>query len=151
MKIPHVLLAVISLSLATNIFAAERTIAFSNLPQAIQTTIRGVIGSAPVTRVIEEKEETSFYTVEYTGLNGRKFEIEVSPEGKILENGELINAADTPEPVHKKIAEKTKGVVWLKVIKATHDGKPLFIVKFDRGGDNEDKFTLNAKGEPVSE
>jgi hypothetical protein len=151
MKIPHIFLAVITFSLASNIFAAEKTIPFSNLPQAIQTAVRGVIGSAPITRVVEEKEETLFYTVEYTGLNGRKFEIEVSPQGKVLENGELINAVDTPEPVHKTIAEKTKGVVWLKVIKASHDGKPAFIVKFDRGGDNEGKFTLNEKGEIVSD
>lgn len=151
MKLAYSLFATLGLVLVQYVSAAERNVPFSKLPDAVQNAARGVIGGAPVVRVIQEEEGESFYTVEYTGTGGRTFEIEISPTGKILEKGELVNAADTPDAVRKKIEEKTKGVVWLKVIKSAREGQTIFVVKFDRGGDNEGKLTLGSKGEVVGE
>lgn len=146
MKPTQTLVVAVGLSLTILASAAERNLSFSQLPDVVQKAATEVIKDAKVIRVLEEKEKTAFYTVEYEGRGGRKFEVEISPDGKVIESGELVNVADTPEPAKKKIEEKTKSVAWMKVIKATEEGKTVYIVKFDRGGDDEDQFTVDAKG-----
>ncbi|MND06113.1 hypothetical protein D3C83_273040 [compost metagenome] len=69
----------------------------------------------------------------------------------MLERGELIAVADVPEAARKVIEDKTKGFVWTKVIKATHEGQTIYVVKFDRGGDDEGQFSISDKGKVISE
>lgn len=140
-----------ALTWATPVPAAERNLQFAELPEVVQKAAREIVQDAKVLKVLEEKEKMAFYTVEYAGRAGRTFEVEISPKGQVLERGELIAVADAPEAARKVIEEKTKSFSWKKVIKASHEGQTVYVVKFDRGGDDEGQFTVNAKGKVLSE
>jgi len=151
MKSIQALVAVAAFTWAVQLNAAERSLQFSELPEVVQKAAREIVRDAKVLKVAEEKEKMAFYSVEYEGRGGRKFEVEISPAGKVLESGELIAVADAPEAARKVIEERTKSFAWKKVIKATHEGQTVYVVKFDRGGDDEGQFIVSDKGKVISE
>jgi hypothetical protein len=82
---------------------------------------------------------------------GRNFEVEISPEGRILENAELIQAAGAPDAVRKKIEEKAKGALFLKIEKNIGDKGAAYIVEFTGADGNEGKLTIDSQGKVISE
>lgn len=151
MKPIQAFVAVAAFICAVHLNAAQRGIQFSELPEAVQKTAHEIVRDAKVLKVIEEVEKGWMYTVQYEGRGGRTFEVEISQAGKVLGSGELIAVADTAEAARKIIEERTKTFVWVKVIKATLEGQAVYVVKFDRGGDDEGQFTISDTGKVISE
>lgn len=151
MKTIQTLVAIAGLTFAIHAHAVERNLEYSELPAAVKTAADEVVRDAKVIKVTQELEKTVYYTVEYAGRGGRTFEVTISTEGKVVQTGEMVKAVDTPEPARKVIEEKIKTVVWHKVVKLTRDGQVVYFVKFDRGGDNEGEFTVDANGKLVED
>jgi len=152
MKTCCAILAIACAGLAMNASAAdaEKTMQFKDLPAAVQSAARGVIGPAKVIRAGEELEGGVIYSVQYEA-GGKKFEVEISPEGKVRENAELIEVAAAPDAVRKKIEEKTKGALFVKTEKTGNGQESIYIVEFTGNNGGEGKLKIDSQGKVISE
>lgn len=69
----------------------EKTIKFTDAPDAVQASIKKEVGDAKITKVLEgsdtEGGKATYYEAKYT-LNGKKLEVKVAPDGKLISKGD---------------------------------------------------------------
>lgn len=106
------LLATLTLSLAGTAFAEEKKINESEVPKA---ALDGVVKKYPTAkRVGFEREVEKGKTVYEIKLvnDGRKIDVDVSPEGKIVAEEEEVAIDSAPEAVKKALAASPKYGKW---------------------------------------
>ncbi|NEP02958.1 MAG: hypothetical protein F6K58_30770 [Symploca sp. SIO2E9] len=91
-----------SLLIAQTLGGIEREISLSEVPFPVMSSVQAVAGAEPSYAGVELKPDGSL-TYELGGQNqqGFKFEVEVSPDGTIIEVDEQVEQSAVPETVFK--------------------------------------------------
>ena len=112
------LLAIGCALVAASAFAAQK-IALSNLPPAVQTTIKEQTKDATVLDISKETEKgKTVYEVE-SKLNGKTRDFVVDAAGKVIEVEEETDLAAVPAAVKQAIDKASAGGTLKKVEKTT--------------------------------
>jgi hypothetical protein len=131
--------AVIALAFAAVLHAAETDTPIGKLPEPVQKAMRELVGKGKITKTVKETEKdgTVLYEVSYL-VGKKKFEAEVSPEGKVLVVDEEIQLSEAPEAVRKVIEEKTAGGKIRKIEKAVKGKEVFYEAEFTKGGEKHE-------------
>jgi hypothetical protein len=134
MKTHLQLTAVFTLAVAGVLRAGEAATPFEKLPGPVQKAMRELVGKGKITKTVKETEKdgTVLYEVSYL-VGKRKFEAEVSPEGKLLVVDEEIQLSEAPAAVQKTIGEKTAGGKIRKIEKAVKGKEVFYEAEFIKG------------------
>lgn len=91
-----------SILIAQTLGGIQREISLSEVPFPVMSSVQAVAGAEPSYAQVELKPDGSL-TYELGGQNqqGFKFEVELSPEGTILEVDEQVERSAVPETVFK--------------------------------------------------
>jgi len=69
----------------------EKVVKLTDVPDAVQATIKKEIGAGKITKVLEgsdtEGGKATYYEAKYT-LDGKKLEVKVAPDGKLISKGD---------------------------------------------------------------
>lgn len=115
--------------------AAETEIPVSKLPAPVRSAIQKLVGTGTVRKTVQEPGDKggTIYEVAYT-LDGRKYEAEISPAGKVLVVDREVALSEVPAPVRKTIEESTVGGKVTKVERAEEGRETYFEAEFRRAG-----------------
>lgn len=133
----HLAVVAISASLALLAFGKEEkegTVTWSQVPAAAQQTIKQ---HAPETAIkkIEKDEEDGKVAYEFQIIQGgKKSEITVAADGKLLSVEEEVALADVPVAVRQTIEAQAAGGKAGTLEKVTEDGETTFEAKVQKGG-----------------
>ena len=99
----------------------------------------------------EHEDGKDIFEVKLTKKDGGKAELDVSPEGTILQVEEVVPTASLPEPVAKAFAAKFPGAQPARVERQTSPGKPpTFEIAFSAGTVGKE-VTFSESGDLVEE
>jgi hypothetical protein len=89
-------LALISLTLAPHVWGKDVPITLEQCPEPVKVTLRQYLAYGKMDEVAVDKKEksggTPVYEAKFTFPNGKRIEVHISPEGKVLvvENRDAI-------------------------------------------------------------
>ena len=112
----------------------EETVTWSQVPAAAQQAIKQ---HAPETAIqkIEKDDEDGKTSYEFQIVEGgKKSEITVTPDGKLLSVEEVVALADAPAAVRQTLEAQATGGKMGTVEKVTEDGKMTFETKVEKDG-----------------
>ncbi len=112
----------------------EETISWAQVPAAAQQTIKQ---RAPETaiRKIEKDDEDGKASYEFQIVQaGKKSEVTVDADGKLMSLEEVVALADVPVTVRQTLETQAMGGKMDKVEKVTEDGKTTFEAKIEKDG-----------------
>ena len=138
----------ISAGLALLAFAKEEqeeTISWSQVPAAAQQTIKQ---RAPETAIqkIEKDNEDGNTSYEFQIVQaGKKSEVTVDADGKLMSLEEVVALADVPVTVRQTLETQAVGGKMGTVEKVTEDGKTTFEAKIEKDG-RRSEITVTADG-----
>lgn len=129
--------AALSISLALAVFGAEEkeeTVSWSQVPAAARQTIKA---HAPETAIkkIEKDTEAGKVSYEFQIIqDGKKSEITVAADGKLLTVEDEVALADVPAAVRQTIQAQATGGKLGTLEKVTEDGETTFEAKVEKDG-----------------
>ena len=112
----------------------EKIVSWLQVPAAAQQTLKQ---HAPETAIqkIEKDDEDGKISYEFQIVQGgKKSEITVTPDGKLLSTEEIVALADVPAAVRQALETQATGGKMGIVEKVTEDGKTTFEVKVEKDG-----------------
>jgi hypothetical protein len=126
--------------------------AAADCPSAVTTAAQKAHPGATVSSCKKETEHgKAQYEVKLTGAGGQKIEIDVDPEGAILQTEEYIAVSDLPPAVMAAFVSKYKGATPSRAEKQTAaDGTISYELAFTSGGKKRES-TFKADGNLVEE
>jgi uncharacterized membrane protein YkoI len=133
----YVTVVMVSASLALLAFGKEEkeeAVSWSQVPAAAQQTIKQ---RAPETAIkkIQKDEEDGKVAYEFQIVqSGKKSEITVAADGKLLSVEEEVVLADVPSAVRHTMETQATGGKLGTLEKVTEDGKTVFEAKVEKGG-----------------
>ena len=139
--------------LAIGIFAAAALTATlpvyaDECPASVLAGVQKSHKGAKTTECLHETDDgDSYYVVSIQTAAGKKLELDMSPDGKIIETVEYITAAEVPAAVTKGLEAKYPGAKITEVDRVTdQDGEVTFDIEFTAGGKTQE-VTLTTTGE----
>lgn len=119
--------------------AEETDLPFAKLPAPVQSAMKKLVGQFRMTKTTRETEKDGrvIYEVAYENA-GKKFEAEVSAEGKLMVIDEELTLSAAPAAVRKTIELATAGGKVNKVEKATEGRKTYYEAEFRKGNDKHE-------------
>ena len=134
-----------TLALAGITFAAEEStpVKFGELPAPVAAAIKAAAGDAKFTDITKEKEDGIVAYAAAWKAKGRKHEVTVGEDGKVLGLEESIPLEEAPKAVRATIQKEADGREVIEVEKALEGGKTFFeaVIKTKKG-------TLEVKMDP---
>lgn len=144
MKLIHTITSLSLLTLSFGAFAAEddneKPVKLDELPAAVVKAIKDATGDAKITNLVREKDD-DVEAIEATWeVKGKRHEVVVGLDGKVLCKEEVIDLADAPEPIRAAIAKAANGKKVKQVEKGVEKGKTFYEAQIAT-----DKGTLEVK------
>ena len=120
----------------------------SQVPQKVQQTIKTYASEAEVKQItMGDVDGTKAYEVEIE-KGGRKSEVAITPDGKVLSTEEIIPFAEVPEAARQAINAKAAGGKVVSTEKVFENGKTAFEATIEIGG-KQSMFAVDAAGKAV--
>ena len=112
----------------------SKEVKLEDVPPAAQAVIESHTSGEAIEKITREKEEEKHvYKVEYK-KDGRKFELEVDEDGKILEVEEFMKMEDLPLAVQETVKTESAGAEIKELVLETKEGKTFYEVEFEKDG-----------------
>ena len=146
MKNKHKTLAALAmLWLVAATAAAEQKIKLSDLPAAVQATVKAETANATVLGISKEAEKgkTVFEVETKVGTKTRDFVVDAA--GKVIDVEEETDLASVPAAVKATIDKQSAGGTVTRIEKATQGTTVSYEVGLKKNGKNSE-FTVNADG-----
>ena len=146
MKNKHNTLAALAmLWLVAATAAAEQKIKLSDLPAAVQATVKAETANATVLGISKEAEKgkTVFEVETKVGTKTRDFVVDAA--GKVIDVEEETDLASVPAAVKATIDKQSAGGTVTRIEKATQGTTVSYEVGLKKNGKNSE-FTVNADG-----
>jgi len=137
---------------AAAVFALTAPASASPCPQSVTQAVLKAHAGAVVNACKQETEDGKIqYEVKITLTDGKRAELDVDPEGKILLTEEYVDLAAVPPAVMSAFAAKFPGAKATKAEKQTSaDGKMTYELAFGTGAAKKEA-TFTADGALVEE
>lgn len=147
MKLTHIVPILAALAMPHLVRADEddKPVKFEELPPAVAKAIQDAVGSEKPSEIKREEEDGKpAYEAVWTA-KGRKHEITVAEDGKVLGTEEVIPLEEAPAAVREAIAKEAGTDKVTEVEKATEDGQTFYeaVIKRAKGSD---ELKLDAAG-----
>jgi uncharacterized membrane protein YkoI len=129
------ILALLTLAANASARAADTELPLNKMPENVQKGVHEAVGSGKITKTVKETEKDGsvIYEVAYT-VGDKKFEAEISPDGKIKVIDEEITLTQAPEAAQKTMKEQTAGGSITKIEKCTKGEEVSFEAEFTKSG-----------------
>jgi uncharacterized membrane protein YkoI len=112
----------------------SKEVKLEDVPPAAQAVIQSHTSSGTIEKITRKKEEGKhFYKVEYK-KDGRKFELEVDEDGKVLEVEEFMKMEELPPAVQETVKTESAGAEIKELVLETEGGKTFYEVEFEKDG-----------------
>ena len=124
---------------------AEKPVKFADLPAAVAKAIKTATDGTKIEGLTEEKEDgVDAFEAVWT-VKGRRHEVTVARDGKVLSHEEVIPLEEAPEAVRAAIVKEADGAKVTEVEKVEAEGKVLYeaVIKTAKG---VLELKLDAKG-----
>jgi len=96
---------------------------FSDLPPAVQKTVRDALGRASVSKIeLDTDDGKLFYEIDAETADGREIDLDVAEDGTLLKKVEEISLANVPAAVGATIERELGGVRPEQVEQVTEEG-----------------------------
>ncbi len=140
-----VVLVAVAMLFTHSLFAAE-------CPPSVRTAVEKAHPGAKIAGCKEERERGRLqYEVGITTKEGKKMELDISPEGALLLTEESVPSDAVPEMVKKALAAKYPDAKEIEAEKQTAaDGKVSYEIAFKVGNDRKE-LTFTPDGKLVEE
>ena len=142
----HTTLAALAMvGLVATTAGAEQKLKMSELPAAVQATVKTETANATVLGIAKEtdKGKTVFEVETKVGTKTRDFVVDAA--GKVIEVEEETDLASVPAAVRVAIDKQSAGGTVRRIEKATQGGTVSYEVGLRKNGKNSE-FTVNADG-----
>ena len=128
----------------------KEEMAVKDLPETVRLAIEktypgGVIEEAS----LEKENDTTLYDIEVTA-QGYEYDVEVTPDGKIVEISEEIEITSLPDIITQSLNKAYPGSVLKEAEKVTENGMVTYEVKIS-AADKEFEVILDTAGKVLSE
>jgi uncharacterized membrane protein YkoI len=112
----------------------EETVSWSQVPAATQQTIKQRVPETAIQK-IEKDDEDGKASYEFQILQaGKKSEVTVDADGKLMSLEEVVALADVPVTVRQTLELQAVGGKMGTLEKVTEDGKTTFEAKIEKDG-----------------
>lgn len=118
----------------------EKPVKFDELPAGVAKAIKEAAGDAKITNLVREKDDDVEAFEATWEVKGKRHEVVVGLDGKVLCKEEVIDLADAPEPVRAAIAKAANGKKVKQVEKGVEKGKTFYEAQIESA-----KGTLEVK------
>ena len=129
--------AAICVSLVCSAFGTEKkeeTVLWPDVPSAVRQAVKELVPRRTIQK-IEKDDENGKTSYEFqVDRNGKKSEITLTTDGKLLSLEEVVALADAPAAVRQSLETQAAGGKMGTVEKVTEDGKTTFETKVEKGG-----------------
>lgn len=120
----------------------------SQVPQKVQQTIKTYASEAEIKQItMGDVDGTKAYEVEIE-KGGRKSEVAITPDGKVLSTEEIIPLEEVPAAARQAINAKAAGGKVVSTEKVVENGKTAFEAVIEKGG-KQSMFSVAADGKIV--
>ena len=108
----------------------EQTVAWENVPAAVQNTITANANGGTIGRIEKENEKgVTTYEAKIKGSNGEKMEVEAATDGTLVETETIVKWNDIPPAVQNTITANAHGGKVGKVEQETEKGVTTYEAK----------------------
>ena len=141
----NTLAALAMVGLVATTAVAEQKIKLSDLPAAVQATVKAETANATVLGISKEAEKgkTVFEVETKVGTKTRDFVVDAA--GKVIDVEEETDLASVPAAVKATIDKQSAGGTVTRIEKATQGTTVSYEVGLKKNGKNSE-FTVNADG-----
>lgn len=112
----------------------EEAVTWAQVPAAAQQTFKAHTPETAIQKVEKNTEDGKVSYEAQVIQNGKKSEISVTPDGKLLSVEEEVALTDVPAAVRQTLEAQATGGTMGAVEKVTGDGKTTFETKVEKGG-----------------
>ncbi len=144
-NIHNTLAALAMVGLVATTAAAEQKIKMSELPAAVQATVKAETANATLLGIAKEIEQgkTVFEVETKVGTKTRDFAVDAA--GKVIEVEEETDLASVPAAVKTTIDKQSAGGTLTRIEKVTQGSTVSYEVGLKKNGKHSE-FTVNADG-----
>ena len=112
----------------------SKEVKLEDVPSPAQAVIQSHTSGGTIDKIICEKEEEKhYYKVEYK-KDGRKFELKIDDDGKVLEKEEALTMEELPQAVQKTVKVESAGAEIKELVMESEEGKTFYEVEFEKDG-----------------
>jgi uncharacterized membrane protein YkoI len=133
--------------------AAEEKIPLDKLPDAVRNAVKDKFAGAELVSATREEENGKTIYEIAVKHDGRKMDVSLTADGKIVEVEKQITAKELPEPVAKALKDRWARATLKRVEEVTRGDKVVYEVAISqaRGGRTmRAEITFNAEGKVVN-
>lgn len=120
--------------LACSAFGQETKIQFKDLPPAVQATAKAQSQGATVKGYSKEIEKGKTEYELQLLVNGKKRDVSIDPDGKLLETEEVVRFSSVPQKVRDAIQQEAKGAKVEKVEMVKSDEPTVYEALVSQNG-----------------